>query len=66
MYKSILNKGEYTLTLSYNTPNFGDGNEGADRAFIYDLKAPTTISDYVAEYDATNTTLTFKKSLLII
>ena len=61
VYKSILNKGEYTLTLSYNTPNFGDGNEGADRAFIYDLKAPTTISDYVAEYDATNTTLTFKK-----
>ena len=61
VYKSILNKGEYTLTLSYNTPNFGDRNEGADRAFIYDLKAPTTISDYVAEYDATNTTLTFKK-----
>ncbi len=61
VYKSILNKGEYTLTLSYNTPNFGDGNEGADRAFIYDLNTATTISDYVAELDATNTTLTFKK-----
>ena len=66
MYKSILNKlnkGEYTLTLSsYNIFDFvGEGNKGADRAFIYDLNTATTISDYVAELDATNTTLTFKK-----
>ena len=64
VYKSILNKlnkGEYTLTLSYNIFDFGEGNKGADRAFIYDLNTATTISDYVAELDATNTTLTFKK-----
>ena len=65
VYKSILNKlnkGEYTLTLSYNIFDFvGDGNKGADRAFIYDLNTATTISDYVAELDATNTKLTFKK-----
>ena len=65
MYKSILNKlnkGEYTLRLSYNIFDFvGEGNKGADRAFIYDLNTATTISDYVAELDATNTTLTFKK-----
>ena len=36
------------------------GKAGADRAFIYDLKTATTISDYVAESDATSTTLTFK------
>ena len=62
VYKSILNKGEYTLTLSYNIFDLvGDGNKGADRAFIYDLNTATTISDYVAELDATNTKLTFKK-----
>ncbi|RGX86622.1 BspA family leucine-rich repeat surface protein [Segatella copri] len=65
MYKSILNKlnkGEYTLRLSYNIFDLvGDGNKGADRAFIYDLNTATTISDYVAELDATNTKLTFKK-----
>ena len=65
VYKSILNKlnkGEYTLTLSYNIFDFvGEGYKGADRAFIYDLNTATTISDYVAELDATNTTLTFKK-----
>ena len=68
VYKSILNNGEYTLTLSYNTYPFDEGkypfdegNKGADRAFIYDLNTATTISDYVAELDATNTTLTFKK-----
>ena len=65
VYKSILNKlnkGEYTLTLSYcNADPFDEGNKGADRAFIYDLNTATTISDYVAELDATNTTLTFKK-----
>ena len=61
VYKSILDKGEYTLKLSYNTFPFDEGNKGADRAFIYDLNTATTISDYVAELDATNTTLTFKK-----
>ena len=65
VYKSILNKlnkGEYTLTLSYcNADPFDEGNKGADRAFIYDLNTATTISDYVAELDATSTTLTFKK-----
>ena len=61
VYKSILNKGEYTLTLSYNTFPGDEGNKGADRAFIYDLNTATTISDYVAELDAMNTTLTFKK-----
>ena len=61
VYKSILNKGEYSLTLSYNTFSGDEGNKGADRAFIYDLNTATTISDYVAELDATNTTLTFKK-----
>ena len=65
VYKSILNKlnkGEYTLKLSYNIFDLvGDGNKGADRAFIYDLNTATTISDYVAELDATNTKLTFKK-----
>ena len=61
VYKSILNKGAYTLRLSYNTFPFDEGNKGADRAFIYDLNTATTISDYVAELDATNTTLTFKK-----
>ena len=60
VYKSILNNGEYTLKLSYNTYPFDEGNKGADRAFIYDLNTATTISDYVAELDATNTTLTFK------
>ena len=59
VYKSILNKGEYSLTLSYEKD--GDISDGADRAIIYDLNTATTISDYVAELDATNTTLTFKK-----
>ena len=58
--KSILNKGKYTLNLSYYTSLIG--YEGADRAFIYDLKTETFNPDYVAEYDSTNTTLTFKKN----
>ena len=62
VYKSILNKGEYTLTLSYNIFDFvGEGNKVADRAFLYDLKTSTTIDDYVAEYESSNNTLTFKK-----
>ena len=58
-YKRILSVGKHSLTLSYNKDQ--STNKGADRAFIYDLKTSTTIDDYVAEYDATNYTLTFKK-----
>ena len=47
------------MTLSYKKDQ--STNKGADRAFIYDLKTSTTIDGYVAEYDATNNTLTFKK-----
>ncbi|WP_373175135.1 BspA family leucine-rich repeat surface protein [Prevotella merdae] len=54
--KELLSAGSHTLTLSYSKDEYG--NAHADRAFIYDLK--TTIP-YVAEYDATNATLTFKK-----
>ena len=59
--KALLSVGEHILKLSYYKDN--STNEGADRAFIYDLKTATTISDYVyvAESDATNSTLTFKK-----
>ena len=57
--KALLSVGKHSLVLVYTKdPN---GKAGADRAFIYDLKTATTISDYVAESDATNTTLTFKK-----
>ena len=58
-YKRILSVGKHSLTLSYKKDR--STNKGADRAFIYDLKTPTTIDGYVAEYDATNYTLTFKK-----
>ena len=58
-YKRILSVGKHSLTLSYKKDR--NGNKGADRAFIYDLKTSTTIDGYVAEYDATNYTLTFKK-----
>ena len=58
-YKKILSVGKHSLTLSYKKDQ--SKNEGADRAFIYDLKTSTTIDGYVAEYDATNNTLTFKK-----
>ena len=58
-YKRILSVGKHSLTLSYKKDLFT--NKGADRAFIYDLKTSTTIDGYVAEYDATNYTLTFKK-----
>ena len=59
--KALLSVGEHSLKLSYNKDS--STNEGADRAFIYGLETATTISDYVyvAESDATNTTLTFKK-----
>ena len=58
-YKRILSVGKHSLMSSYKKDR--SGNKGADRAFIYDLKTSTTIDGYVAEYDATNYTLTFKK-----
>ena len=58
-YKRILSVGKHSFTLSYKKDLYT--NKGADRAFIYDLKTSTTIDGYVAEYDATNYTLTFKK-----
>ena len=58
-YKRILSVGKHSLTLSYKKDR--STNKGADRAFIYDLKISATIDGYVAEYDATNYTLTFKK-----
>ena len=59
--KALLSVGEHSLELSYYKDS--STNEGADRAFIYGLETATTISDYVyvAESDATNSTLTFKK-----
>ena len=57
--KALLPIGEHSLKLSYKKGN--SGSFYADRAFIYDLNTATNISDYVAEFDATNQTLTFKK-----
>ena len=59
--KESLSAGEHTLKLSYQKDY--SGNNNADRTFIYDLKTVTSISDnnYIAEYNAKNTTLTFKK-----
>ena len=59
--KESLSAGEHTLKLSYQKAY--SGNNNADRTFIYDLKTATSISDnnYIAEYNAKNTTLTFKK-----
>lgn len=57
--KALLSAGKHSLNLSYKKDRMY--KKGADRAFIYDLKTATTISDYVAQYDDTNTTLTFKK-----
>ena len=45
--------------MSYTKDN--SDNENADRTCIYDLKTATTFSEYVADYVATNFTLTFKK-----
>ena len=59
VYKSILNKGEYSLTLSYEKDE--DISDGADRAIIYDLNTATTIDDYIADYESSNNTITFKK-----
>ena len=59
--KESLSAGEHTLKLSYQKDY--SGNNNADRTFIYDLKTATSISDnnYIAEYNAKKTTLTFKK-----
>ena len=57
--KALLSAGKHSLNLSYKKNCMY--KKGADRAFIYNLKTATTISDYVAQYDDTNTTLTFKK-----
>ena len=57
--KALLSVGEHSLKLSYTKD--GSGNEYADRTCIYDLKTATTFSEYVADYVATNSTLTFKK-----
>ena len=57
--KALLSAGKHSLNLSYKKKRMY--KKGADRAFIYNLKTATTISDYVAQYDDTNTTLTFKK-----
>ena len=57
--KALLSVGKHSLKLSYTKD--GSNNENADRTCIYDLKTATTFSEYVAEYDATNSTLTFKK-----
>ena len=57
--KALLSAGKHSLNLSYEKDRMY--KKGADRAFIYNLKTATTISDYEAQYDDTNTTLTFKK-----
>ena len=58
--KALLPVGEHSLKLSYKKNT--SGSSYADRVFIYDLNTATNISDYVAVYDATNQTLTFKKN----
>lgn len=62
--KELLSVGKHSLKLSYTKD--GSDNENADRTCIYDLKTATTFSEYVADYVATNSTLTFKKSLQTI
>ena len=57
--KALLSVGKHSLKLSYTKD--GSNNENADRTCIYDLKTATTFSEYVADYVATNSTLTFKK-----
>ena len=57
--KKLLSVGKHSLKLSYKKDD--SVNENADRTCIYDLKTATTFSEYVADYVATNSTLTFKK-----
>ena len=58
-YKVLLSVGEHSLRLVYIKGNRSDAN--ADRAFLYNLKTSVTIDDYVADYESSNNTLTFKK-----
>ena len=58
-YKVLLSVGEHSLRLGYKKGNRSDAN--ADRAFLYNLKTSVTIDDYVADYESSNNTLTFKK-----
>ena len=58
-YKVLLSVGEHSLRLVYKKGNRSDSN--ADRAFLYNLKTSVTIDDYVADYESSNNTLTFKK-----
>ena len=58
-YKVLLSVGEHSLRLVYKKGNSSDAN--ADRAFLYNLKTSVTIDDYVADYESSNNTLTFKK-----
>ena len=57
--KVLLSVGKHSLKLSYKKDD--SVNENADRTCIYELKTATTFSEYVADYVATNSTLTFKK-----
>ena len=57
--KELLSVGKHSLKLSYKKDD--SVNENADRTCIYDLKTATTFSEYIANYVATNSTLTFKK-----
>ena len=57
--KAVLSVGKHSLKLSYTKDH--SVNKNADRTCIYDLKTATTFSEYVADYVATNSTLTFKK-----
>ena len=57
--KVLLSAGEHSLKLSYQKDN--GISQNADRAFLYNLKTSTTIDDYVADYESSNNTLTFKR-----
>ena len=59
--KALLSADKHSLKLSYDNRGILPWERKADRALIYDLHTATTFSEYVAAYDATNTTLTFKK-----
>ena len=58
-YKVLLSPGEHSLKLRYRKDDSQYGN--ADRAFLYNLKTSVTMDDYVADYESSNNTLTFKK-----
>ena len=57
-YKVLLSAGEHSLTLSYEKDR--GSREYADRAFLCNLKTATAINDYVADYESSDNTLTFK------